>query len=141
LSSDTTFALVGTTSKVKYLKYRHLRTSLAAAAGTQAGRFIERLFGSTGFLLVYIISGIAGALVSVAWHPYVIGAGASGAIFGLYGALLGYLAMRRDSIPDEVLSPLIKGALVFIGYNFVFGVLNTGTDVADHVGGLAAGFV
>jgi rhomboid protease GluP len=107
----------------------------------KAGEFIERLLGNAGFLIVYTISGLAGALVSVAWHPYVVSAGASGAIFGLYGALLGYLALRRDSIPVEVLSQLTKSTLVFVGYNLVFGVLRTGTDVADHVGGLVAGFV
>jgi rhomboid protease GluP len=107
----------------------------------KAGEFIERLLGNAGFLIVYTVSGLAGALVSVAWHPYVVSAGASGAIFGLYGALLGYLALRRDSIPVEVLSPLTKSTLVFVGYNLVYGVLRTGTDVADHIGGLVAGFV
>ncbi len=107
----------------------------------KAGEFIERLLGNAGFLIVYAVSGFAGALVSVAWHPYVVSAGASGAIFGLYGALLGYLVLRRDSIPVEVLSPLTKSTLVFVGYNLVYGVLRTGTDVADHIGGLVAGFV
>jgi rhomboid protease GluP len=107
----------------------------------KAGEFIERLFGNAGFFIVYAVSGLAGAMVSVAWHPYVVSAGASGAIFGLYGALLGYLALRRDSIPVEVLSPLTKSTLVFVGYNLVYGVMRTGTDVADHLGGLAAGFV
>ncbi len=107
----------------------------------QAGEFIERLLGNAGFLIVYAVSGTAGALVSIAWHPYVVSAGASGAIFGLYGALLGYLVLRRDSIPVEVLSPLTKSTLIFVGYNLVYGVLRTGTDVADHLGGLAAGFV
>ena len=107
----------------------------------QGGEFIERLLGNAGFLIVYAVSGLAGALVSVAWHPYVVSAGASGAIFGLYGALLGYLVLQRDSIPVEVLSPLTNSTLVFVGYNLVYGVLRTGTDVADHIGGLAAGFV
>jgi rhomboid protease GluP len=107
----------------------------------QAGGFIERLLGNAGFLIIYMVSGLGGALLSVAWHPYVVSAGASGAIFGLYGALLGYLVLRRDSIPAEVLSPLMKSALIFLGYNLVYGLAQTGTDVADHIGGLATGFV
>lgn len=107
----------------------------------QAGQFVERLLGNVGFLIVYTVSGLAGALVSLAWHPYVVSAGASGAIFGLYGALLGYLAVRRDSIPSEVLSPLTKSAGVFVVYNLIFGVVRPGTDVADHLGGLAGGFI
>ena len=107
----------------------------------QIGPFVERLLGNIGFVIVYLVSGLAGALVSLAWNPYVVSAGASGAIFGLYGALLGFLLMSRDSIPSEVLSPLTKNALIFIGYNAVYGFMRSGTDVADHVGGLAAGFL
>jgi rhomboid protease GluP len=107
----------------------------------QVGPFVERLLGNAGFLIAYLVSGLAGSLVSIAWNPYIVSAGASGAIFGLYGALLGFMAMRRDSIPTEVLSPLTKNALIFIGYNAVYGFIRSGTDVAAHLGGLAAGFV
>jgi rhomboid protease GluP len=107
----------------------------------QIGPFVERLLGNIGFSIVYMVSGIAGAFVSLAWNPYLVSAGASGAIFGLYGALLGFLLMRRDSIPSEVLEPLTKNALIFIGYNAVYGFIRSGTDVAAHVGGLAAGFL
>jgi rhomboid protease GluP len=106
----------------------------------QIGPFVERLLGNPGFLIVYLVSGIAGALVSVAWNPYVVSAGASGAIFGLYGALLGFLSIRRDLIPTEVLTPLTRNALIFIAYNVVYGMIRAGKDVAAHLGGLAAGF-
>ena len=107
----------------------------------QIGPFVERLLGNLGFTIVYLVSGIAGALVSVAWNPYLVSAGASGAIFGLYGALLGFLCLRRDSISMEVLTPLTRSAVIFVGYNLVYGLVRTGTDVAAHLGGLAAGFV
>lgn len=107
----------------------------------QIGPFVERLLGNVGFTIVYFVSGIAGAFVSVAWNPYIVSAGASGAIFGLYGALLGFLCIRRDSIPADVLSPLMRNALIFIGYNVVYGMLRTGTDVAAHLGGLGSGFI
>jgi rhomboid protease GluP len=107
----------------------------------QVGPFVERLLGNLGFITVYLVSGLAGAFVSLAWNPYVVSAGASGAIFGLYGALLGFLLRGRDSVPSEVLSPLIKNALIFIAFNAVYGFMRSGTDVAAHVGGLSAGFV
>ena len=107
----------------------------------QVGPFVERLLGNMGFLIVYLVSGLAGASVSLAWNPYVVSAGASGAIFGVYGALLGFLSIRRDSIPSEVLGPIMKSALVFLGYNLVYGLIVSGTDLAAHLGGLAAGFV
>ena len=74
--------------------------------------------------------------VQGSWNPYVVSAGASGAIFGLYGALLGFLVIHRDADLAEVLSPVKNSALIFIGYNIVFGFIRAGTDVAAHLGGL-----
>ena len=91
--------------------------------------------------LSIFICGIAASMVSLAWHPNQVSAGASGAIFGLYGALLGFMCLRRGSLPEEVLSGLTSSALVFIGYNLLYGIANSGTDLAAHGGGLAAGFV
>jgi rhomboid protease GluP len=71
----------------------------------QIGPFVERLVGNVGFLIVYFVSGFAGNVTSLVWNPYTVSAGASGAIFGLYGLLLGFLLMsRRDSIPTDVLA-------------------------------------
>jgi rhomboid protease GluP len=107
----------------------------------QIGPFVERLVGNGGFFIAYLVSGLIGGLASLAWDPYAVGAGASGAIFGLYGVLLGFLMLsERESIPAETLASLQKSALIFIGYNVVFGVLHKGTDLAAHAGGLIAGF-
>ena len=107
----------------------------------QIGPFMERLLGRLGFLIVYLLSGLAGAMASLVWNPYGVSAGASGAIFGLYGALLGFLSLRRESVPQEVLSGLIKSALIFIGYNVVYGLVQSNVDLAAHAGGLVAGGV
>ena len=107
----------------------------------QIGPLMERILGNAGFTVAYLVSGLGGALASVAWNPYVVSAGASGAIFGLYGALLGFLALRPKAVPQEVLSGLVKGALAFIGYNVVYGFIRAGTDMAAHAGGLATGFL
>src|SRR6202011_2677222 len=49
------------------------------------GRFTERLLGNAGFLIVYVLSGLFGSLASVLINPHIPSAGASGAVFGLYG--------------------------------------------------------
>ncbi len=108
----------------------------------QAGPFVERLLGNVTFLVVYLVSGLTGALASLAWNPYVVSAGASGAIFGVYGALLGFLLLsRNDTVPPETVGPLTRSALIFLGYNVIYGVLNKGTDLAAHAGGLVGGFI
>jgi rhomboid protease GluP len=107
----------------------------------QIGPFMERLLGSISFFIVYMVAGVAGAVCSLWWNPYVYSAGASGAIFGLYGALIGFLCLRKDSIPGPVLTSILKSAGIFIAYNAVFGFIRAGTDIAAHVGGLVGGLV
>ena len=104
------------------------------------GRFMERLLGRGGFLVMYLFAGLAGSLASLAWNPFVVSAGASGAIFGLYGGLFAYLARFRHAIPAQSLAGLQKGAVTFIGYNVVYGFLIQGIDISAHIGGLAGGF-
>ena len=104
------------------------------------GLFLESLAGRVPFVVLYLVCGLGGSAASLAWHPSVVSAGASGAIFGLYGALLGFLVRHRGSIPAESLASLRKGALTFIGYNLLYG-LRPGVDMAAHVGGLGTGFV
>jgi rhomboid protease GluP len=105
------------------------------------GRLMERLVGNTGFVLLYSVSGIAGGIASLAWNPGVVSAGASGAVFGVGGALLGFLLLRRDTIPIEALKPLRNSMLTFLAYNLIFGLVVPGIDMAAHVGGLVTGFV
>ncbi len=106
-----------------------------------AGQLVERLVGNVGFLLMYLIAGLAGSLASVYWNPHVISAGASGAVFGVFGALLGFLLWRRDSIPLETFKGLRNSALTFLVFNLILGMQVKGIDLAAHVGGLVAGFV
>jgi membrane associated rhomboid family serine protease len=107
-----------------------------------SGVFTERLFGNINFLLLYLLAGIGGNLASVALHPFTVAAGASGAVFGVYGGLLGYLLVQRKTIPRKTVRSLAQGALVFIGYNAIFGInplLNI--DLTAHFGGLITGFL
>jgi len=104
------------------------------------GPFIESLVGRVSYVILYLVSGIGGGIASLLWHPTTVSAGASGAIFGLYGVLLAFLLRHRKTIAPEALASLRKGALLFVGYNFLFG-LTPGIDMAAHMGGLAAGFL
>jgi len=103
------------------------------------GRFIERLIGATGFAAVYLLAGLAGSIASMWWNPFVVSAGASGAIFGLYGCLIGYLLAGSRDIPEDVAKNLRKNALMFLGYNLVWGLTHRELDMAGHLGGLLGG--
>jgi rhomboid protease GluP len=68
-----------------------------------AGKRMERILGRGGFLVCYLLSGLAGSVASLAFHPASVSVGASGAIFGLFGALLGFLARSRRRLPRPVM--------------------------------------
>lgn len=104
------------------------------------GRLVERLVGNLGFVVLYFVSGIAASIASLAWNPIVVSAGASGAVFGVVGALLGVLAFRRDTVPPKVLKQLRNSMVGFLIYNAFFGITASQIDMAAHVGGLLAGF-
>jgi len=105
------------------------------------GRFVEKLLGNIGMLIVYVLAGLSGSLASAAIHPAVVSAGASGAIFGLYGAVFGYLIRNRDQVPTETLRSLRRLAGIFVVGNIGIGYLIPAIDVSAHIGGLAGGFV
>jgi rhomboid protease GluP len=104
------------------------------------GPLVERMVGNIGFLLLYLVSGLCGSLASLLWHPAAVGAGASGAIFGVCGALLGLLVLHRGSVPAESLARLWKSGLAFLGYNLLYGLMDRNIDAGAHLGGLVAGF-
>ena len=102
------------------------------------GRLAERIFDRWTYLLVYTASGIGGSLASLWWHPKGVGAGASGAIFGLAGALIAVLYLGKLPIAKEALKPTLKSLISFAAYNLFFGLV-PGIDNSAHLGGLAAG--
>lgn len=106
-----------------------------------SGIFVERLFGNLGFAVLYMLAGIGGNLVSVAWHPTTVAAGASGAIFGVYGGLFAFLLMQRSAIPAPTVKALFRNAVIFLGYNLVYGASKAHVDMSAHLGGFASGFL
>jgi rhomboid protease GluP len=107
----------------------------------QSGPFLERVFGHFGFAALYVLSGIGGSIAGVWEHPSSVGAGASGAIFGIIGGLLGFFAIRQRDVPLSVLKPMRAGAIGFVAYNTFFGMIIPGIDMAAHLGGLGTGFI
>jgi rhomboid protease GluP len=106
------------------------------------GPQVEKLYGSAGFVILYILTGIAGVAGSYFYHPGVNSAGASGAIFGLFGVLLVFGIRYRNSIPPEFKRAVGTGVLPVIAINLFIGFSLSGiVDNAAHVSGLLAGTV
>lgn len=104
-----------------------------------SGGISERLFGRAGFAVLYLLCGLAASLTSLLWHPGSVGAGASGAIFGLYGGLFGFLIARRVDVSADARRALGKSGLTFVIGNLIIGAANPSIDLAAHLGGLLAG--
>jgi rhomboid protease GluP len=106
----------------------------------QAGQLLEKLLGRSLFVLVYFGSGLTGSLVTLLWHgDKMWSAGASGAVFGVYGALIGYMLREKHALPKSVYQPGLKSALTFAGYNLFYGMVHPRIDNAAHLGGLLGG--
>lgn len=107
-----------------------------------AGRIVERLLGNVGFIIMYVLSGVFGSFTTVLWAPaFVVSAGASGAVFGVYGCLIGFLLLSRGSIPNKVLMHIGSSALAFVAYNVFYAFGEENIDMAAHIGGLVTGFL
>ncbi len=102
------------------------------------GTQVERLYGLRRFAAIYFLCGVAGVLLSFALSP-VPSIGASGAIFGLVGALLPLLYRNRRVLPSTWRS--IQNILWVIGLNLAFGILSGIVDNWGHIGGLIGGLV
>lgn len=123
-----------------FVHYGLLHLALNMWALFQVGHLVEKLFGRLLFTTAYFGSGIVGGIATLLWHgDKVWSAGASGAVFGVYGALLGYLWREKHGMPRDVLQPLLKSTLTFAGYNLVYGTVHPQIDNVCHVGGLLGG--
>ncbi|MGA3327664.1 MAG: rhomboid family intramembrane serine protease [Terriglobia bacterium] len=102
------------------------------------GKLAERLMGNWNFLILYLLSGLGGSLLSLWLHPHLVCAGASGAIFGVAGGLVAILGLKRAQIPGAAMKRTFKSVLFFVGYNLLYG-MRGGIDNAAHLGGLLSG--
>jgi rhomboid protease GluP len=102
------------------------------------GIYLEPLLGRWKFLFAYLCTGIFASLTSIFWHDDTVSAGASGAIFGLYGFFLSLLTTKL--LDPQTKKALLTSIVVFVGYNLLYG-MKDGVDNAAHLGGLISGFV
>lgn len=125
-----------------FLHFTILHVAMNMLILISIGRLVERMLGRTGMLACYLITGWAGSLASLVWHAAhpVVSAGASGAIFGLFGVAIGFILPRARLIPRPAFVALNKSFFQFVAINLVYS-LNGGIDMSAHVGGLCAGVV
>lgn len=103
------------------------------------GIYLEPLIGKWRFLWAYLLTGIMASVGSLWWNAPIVSAGASGAIFGMYGLFLALLLTKL--IPQQARKPLLVSILIFIGYNISNGITGAGIDNAAHIAGLLSGFL
>lgn len=101
------------------------------------GKEVENVFGKVKYLIIYLLSGIAGSILSLAFNHNTICAGASGAIFGLLGALLYFGYYYRTYLGATLTISIIP----VIVLNLIIGFTSSGIDNAAHIGGLVGGIL
>jgi rhomboid protease GluP len=102
------------------------------------GILLEPRLGSWRFGITYLITGILASVASLYMHQMTISAGASGAIFGMYGVFLAMLT--TNLIEKSRRKPLLSSIAIFVGYNLLNG-MKGGIDNAAHIGGLVSGII
>jgi rhomboid protease GluP len=102
------------------------------------GLLLEPYLGKLRFLTAYLLSGIAASTASLWAHEQTVSAGASGAIFGMYGVFLAMLT--TNFIDKSVRKALLTSITIFVVYNLMNG-MKGGIDNAAHIGGLVSGFI
>ncbi len=105
------------------------------------GLLAERFYGNRFFAVIYLFGAVTSSLASSWWDRDAVCAGASGAIFALYGAMLAYLVFQPGSFPKGAVQSMMKSTLLFVGYNVFYGFTHAGISNSAHLGGLAGGVV
>src|SRR5271166_1848914 len=105
------------------------------------GRLAESIYGHWTFAAVYLITGLSASLTSLIWNPVVLSVGASGAIFGIAGALIASFYLGEFSLPRAAIAGTLRSVVLFVGYNLFFGAVIARTDNAAHIGGLLMGLL
>lgn len=123
-----------------FLHFGMLHLAMNMWALWDCGQLVERMYGHVRFAALYFVSGLTGNLLSlIVQGDRAVSGGASGAIFGLYGALLVFLWSERRQLDPGEFRWLFWGAAGFSVATVVFGFLVPGIDNAAHIGGFLAG--
>ncbi|MCI1359010.1 MAG: rhomboid family intramembrane serine protease, partial [Lactobacillus sp.] len=125
------------TSQFLHIGILHLATN--AVMIYYMGNYLERILGSSRFLVVYLIGGIGGNLASLAFGgDSAVSAGASTALFGLFGAM-GALGLLNQDQP--ALKQLGQQSIALAVVNLLIDIFMPGIDIWGHAGGLVTGFL
>lgn len=101
------------------------------------GTQVEEIYGKPSYIIIYLFSGIGASYLSYRLSYSTVSVGASGAIFGLLGAMLIFILFKRNRIRKGALSNL----LVVIALNLYIGFTSSGIDNFAHIGGLVTGII
>jgi membrane associated rhomboid family serine protease/Flp pilus assembly protein TadD len=123
-----------------FLHIGFLHLALNIAGLFVLGRILESVYGYGRFALLYVASGIGSSLLSMTLSASV-SAGASGAIFGMAGAMLTIGYLHRSAVPRRWRRAFGGGILPLIILNLVLGYTIPGIDNWGHLGGLITGMV
>jgi rhomboid protease GluP len=104
------------------------------------GQLSERLFGRWITVAVYLLTGVAGAMLSIGYDPNRLEVGASGAIFGIAGAILSGIKFGNVAVSPMQKRSIFSSLIFFVIFNLAIGV-GPGIDNMCHLGGLIAGFI
>ena len=104
------------------------------------GRVVEMWFSKVSYLSIYLISGIVGGLISVYMHPFAVGIGASGAIFGIFGAMAGIVTIYRRAMETQFKVFINQFGIILL-LNLIIGVTFEAVDLSAHIGGLIVGII
>jgi membrane associated rhomboid family serine protease len=107
------------------------------------GQLSERLFGKLQTFFIYLLTGVGGALLSIAHNPRHLEVGASGAIFGIAGALLAGVKFGDLAISSAEKRAVTSSMIFFVGVNFFLGagILGRNIDNFCHLGGFITGLL
>ena len=104
------------------------------------GRSVEMMFSRFSYLSIYFISGLIGSLVSLYFHKSGVGIGASGAIFGIFGAVVGFALVYHKEMHDEF-QDFIKSVGIILLLNLAIGLIFPNVDMSAHIGGAITGII
>lgn len=104
------------------------------------GQLSEQIFGRWQTFLIYLLTGVGGSLLSIAYEPTRLEVGASGAIFGIAGAVLAGLKFGNVSISAWQRRSAISSLVTFVAFNFYLGQFGN-TDNMCHLGGFVSGLI
>ncbi len=106
------------------------------------GRIAEHLLGTAWYVVLYLLSGVLGFAMSQTFHPVgVLTAGASASGFGIVGMMLGSEMRRGRHLLEVFQTSFGRLLLLYIGFSFVWGIMQPNIDNYAHAGGFLGGFL